>query len=200
MVDLPPLAFRAAIGTVDKEARTVELIWSTGAPVTRVNPWTGERWVEKLSMNPMHVRLERLNEGASLLDSHSAYSVTRVLGGVVPGSARIEKGKGFALVKFSRRPDADAVFTDVIDGVVRHVSTGYQTHKVEEQAGKGEKLPVRTAVDWEPFELSMVPLPADRGAHVRAEDLKALGHRCLVTSIITDADRNRALTFARLRS
>jgi hypothetical protein len=30
--------------------------------------------------------------------------------------------------------------------------------------------PVRTAVDWEPYEISMVPMPADTGARVRTGD------------------------------
>jgi phage major head subunit gpT-like protein len=56
----------------------------------------------------------------------------------------------------------------VRDGLIRSVSVGYRVHKFEETvSGKDNKLPIRTATDWEPFEVSMVPIPADPGAKTR---------------------------------
>ena len=93
-IDLPPLDFRAVVKTVNEESRTVDLIFSTGAAVDRVDWWTGQRYVEKLSLDPAHVRLERLNAGAPLLDTHDSYSVRNQLGAIEPGSARLELGDG----------------------------------------------------------------------------------------------------------
>src|SRR5688572_13677039 len=109
-VDLAPLCFRAEVGSVNTDARTVELIFSTGAAVDRMDYWTGKRYREVLSMKPGHVRLERLNAGASLLDAHSAYSVSDILGAVQPGTARLEKGKGLASVRFSKRAAVEPIF------------------------------------------------------------------------------------------
>lgn len=198
-VQLPPLAFRALVGSVNEEKRTVELIFSTGAAVTRSDFWTGKRWVEKLSMKPEHVRLGRLNDGASVLDAHSAYSITNILGVVEPGTARIQGGKGLLTARFSERESLRETWQDIKSGIVRHVSVGYQIHKMEEDAGSDNKLPVRTAVDWEPYEVSMVPMPADPGSRTRSQD-KPLIHRCTVIANITDADRMRSLRFAKARS
>jgi hypothetical protein len=93
-VDMPALCVRASVGTVNNEARTIDLIFSTGAAVDRMDPWTGKRYREVLSMDPAHIRLDRLNAGAPLLDTHSGYSIADVLGAVQPGSARVEKGSG----------------------------------------------------------------------------------------------------------
>jgi hypothetical protein len=60
---------------------------------------------------------------------------------------------------------------------VTGVSVGYRVHKYEEARGK--ELPIRTAVDWEPYELSMVPIPADAGAKVRGRELETV-NKCLV--------------------
>jgi hypothetical protein len=184
-VNLPALAFRADVGSVDAEKRTVDVTFSTGAAVDRVDFWTGRRWVEKLSMKPGHVRLDRLNAGAALLDSHSMYRVGNVFGAVEPGSARLEKGLGVATVRFSRRPEVEPIWQDVRDGILRFVSVGYRVHKFEEES-KGE-IPVRTAVDWEPYEISLVAAPADAGAQVRG-DQPLSTFPCVIVAARSDTD------------
>jgi hypothetical protein len=198
-VDLPPLCFRAELLSVDVESRTVDLVFTTGAGVERYDYNSGRRYLEVLSMDPKHVRLDRLNQAGPLLDSHSAWSVGDVFGAIVEGSARMEKGRGLGKVKFSRRPDVEPYFQDVVDGVLRAVSIGYRVHKFLEDAGKDNKLPVRTAIDWEPYEVSLVPMPADVGARVRSGD-KSLLNPCLVLRTAgDDADRLRRFRLAQAR-
>lgn len=169
-IDLPPLDIRAAIApsSIDDEKRTIDVVFSTGAPVTRFDWDTGERYVEVLSMDPSSIRLDRINNGGPVLDSHSGYELANVLGVVEDGSARIAGKKGLATLRFSRRPEVDSVWTDVRDKVIRNVSVGYKVHAYEERAGKDGALKTRTAIDWEPYEISMVPMPADLGAQTRA--------------------------------
>ena len=169
-VDLPPLSIRAEVQSVNDEARTVDLVFSTGAPVTRTDYWTGKSYIETLSLEEGHVRIDRLNEGGSLLDSHAAYSVADILGSVVPGSVTLTKKEARARVQFSKREAVEPIWQDVKAGIIRHVSVGYRIYKFEETEGKGNALPVRRAIDWEPFEVSMVPIPADAGARVRDGD------------------------------
>jgi hypothetical protein len=200
-VDLPPLSIRATVGSVDVERRTVDLTFSTGAGVDRMDFWTGKRYREVLSLKPQHVRLERLNAGGPLLDAHAAWSVGDILGTVEPGSARIEKGRAIATVRFSKREAVEPYFQDVRDGIIRNVSVGYRVHKFEEDAGTENKIPVRTAVDWEPFEISMVPMPADAGAQVRSGD-KSNTNACVIlirTNTHDDADRMRRFRLAMAR-
>ena len=180
-IDLPALCVRAAVSSVNDEARTVELTFSTGAAVERYDYYSGKRYREVLSMDPKHVRLDRLNAGAPLLDSHSAFSVGDILGTTERDSARIEKGQGIVTVRFSKREAVEAIYQDVKDGIVNNVSVGYRVHKFVEEAGKDGAIPTRTAVDWEPFEVSMVPMPADTGARVRAGD-KSDTNECVIVT------------------
>lgn len=204
-IDVPPLSLRAEVASFNEEARTVDLIFSTGAAVERFDWMSGKRYLEKLAITPDALRLERLNAGAPLLDSHSAWSVADQLGAVVPGTARIEKGKALATVKFSGRAAVQDILQDVRDGIIRSVSVGYRVHKFEEEEAKGNKLPVRTAVDWEPYEISMVSMPADTGAKVRREGVET--NQCVLVTrqqdspmANADADRQRRFRLAQART
>jgi len=66
-----------APATADPEARTVEVVWSTGAPVRRRD--MAGPYIERLSLDPQAVDLSRL-EGASVLDAHRQTAVRDVLG------------------------------------------------------------------------------------------------------------------------
>lgn len=170
-VNLPQLSLRAAVAlkSLNKDDRTVELTFSTGAPVTRSDWWTGQRWIEKLSMDEKAVRLDRLNHGAPLLDTHSGYRLGNLLGVVEDNSASVDGKKGTATVRFSKRDDVEPIFQDVVDRVIRNVSVGYIVHEYEETPPKRKgDLPTRTAIDWEPYEVSLVPMPADAGAQTRS--------------------------------
>ena len=154
--------------TINVEERTAELVWSTGAQVKRAS-WSRGDYIEELSMAPGAVRMERLNKGAPLLDAHDSFSLRSQIG--VVQRAWLNGNEGRALVKFSRRDDVETIFQDVIDGIYRNVSVGYKVHQTErDETGA---VPVERAVDWEPYELSLVPIPADAGAQVRSEESPA---------------------------
>lgn len=194
-IDVPPLSIRAEISSVNDEARTVDLIFSTGAGIERMDWYSGKRYREVLSLDPKHVRLDRLNAAGPLLDAHSAWSVGDVLGAVVEDSARIEKGKAVATVRFSKRASVEEIWQDVKAGIHRSVSVGYRVHKFEEDAAKDNKIPVRTAVDWEPYEVSLVPMPADVGARVRSD--RSNCNPCVIVTRVADEDRLRHLRLAK---
>ena len=197
-IDLPPLVLRAQVTSFDEEARTVDVIFSTGAAVERFDWMSGKRYLERLSITTDAIRLERLNAGAPLLDSHSAWSVSDQLGAVVVGSARVENAKALATVRFSARDSVAPILQDVRDGIIRSVSVGYRVHRFEEVVGKDNALPVRTAVDWEPFEVSMVAMPADVGAHTRSKDKSNTNPCVIMTRLVRteDADRMRRYRWA----
>jgi hypothetical protein len=168
--EVPALDLRASFvpGTVDVEKRTVELVWTTGAPVLR---GFYDRFWEELSLEPKHVRMGRLNSGAApLLNSHDAYSLRGTIG--VVEKAWLKGNEGRAIVRFARaeaNPEAEQIFQGVKDGIIQNVSVGYRTYKFEQAEGGADKIPRYRATDWEPNEISMVPIGADAGAGVRAE-------------------------------
>ncbi|WP_018991296.1 prohead protease/major capsid protein fusion protein [Aromatoleum toluclasticum] len=150
--------------TLNEEARTVELVWSTGAKVRRYDWWEDRYYDEELSLDVAHVRMERLNAGAPLLKDHRA-SLDNIIGVVV--RAWIENGEGRALVRFSERADVAAIIADVKAGILRNISVGYAVRKYEIVKEEGA-VDIYRAVDWEPQELSFVAIPADADAQVRS--------------------------------
>lgn len=151
--------------TVNVEARTVDVVWTTGAQVRR-SDWARGDYIEELSLSQDAVRLDRLNKGAPLLDSHENFSLRSVLG--VVERAWLNGNEGRATVRFSKRDDVEPIFQDVRDGILRNISVGYKKHRTERDE-TGE-VPVERAVDWEPYELSLVPIPADAAAQVRSDE------------------------------
>lgn len=171
-MDLPLQCRLAPIGAVNAEARTAELIFTTGARVKRYDYMRGRWYMEELSTDPKHVRLERLNSGAPLLDSHNRFALDAVLGVVEPGSAKVDGKRGTATVRFSQREEVEPIFRDVKDKIITGVSCGYVVSRFEELPpdDESEGLPIYRAVDYEIFELSLVAIGADAGATVRSND------------------------------
>jgi hypothetical protein len=167
-IDLP--ALRRAVdllpATLDEEDRSIEVVWSSGARVRR-QPLFGEVFDEELSMDPGSVRLDRLNAGGPLLKVHDTRTLDAVIGSVVPGTARIDQGRGIARVRFSQRADVEPIWADIRAGHLRAVSIGYQVHRFE--VSRPANAPeLWRAVDWTPFEISAVPVGADPAAGFRA--------------------------------
>ncbi len=169
MIELPAMRRTAELApnSVDTDARTVEVIWSAGARVRRAS-FFGEPYDEELSLDPTHVRLERLNAGAPFLKVHEIDTLDAVIGSVVPGSARIENGRGIAQVRISERADVEPIWRDIQAGHIRAVSIGYQVHRFDISKPDGGRELWR-AVDWTPFEVSAVPVGADPAAGFRAK-------------------------------
>lgn len=161
-----PLASRLLeIQSVDQEARTVEVVWSTGAAVRR---WDWDRWRyydESLSMDAAHCDLSRLNNGAPVLNTHQQWDLGSQLG--VVERAWLVAGEGRAILRFSRREDVEPYWQDIVDKIIRNISVGYivRAYEITEREGQ---TPEYRAVDWQPTEISFVPVPADAGAGTRS--------------------------------
>lgn len=164
-------AVRAAFqpSSINEDARTVDIDWTTGEGVMRWD-WDSGAYMEELSLDPAHVRMARLNSGtAPFLANHDGRSIDSVLG--VIQSSRIEGGKGTATVRFAKDdPAADAAWNKVRQGILPNVSVGYRVHKMEKVSGGAGSTPVFRATDWEPHEVSLVPIGADSAAHVRSDN------------------------------
>ena len=158
-----------APNTINAEARTVDVVWSVGAPVQRSTMF-GEDFLEILSMERDHVDLGRLNNGAPVLNSHARFDLGDVIG--VVEEASIENGEGKATLRFSERDEVETIFKDIKSGIIRNISVGYFVRKylVEETDG----VEIRTATDWEPFEISLVSVGADSAASVRSNETQAV--------------------------
>lgn len=142
------LQIRAA--GIDADARTVELAFSSESPYER---WWG---IEVLDHAASSVRLGRLNSGGALLVDHDSNYHVGVIERAVVGNDRV----GRAVVRFGKSQRADEIFQDVIDGIRSLVSVGYRIHEavLEKTSDAGDSYRV---TDWEPYEISLVSVPAD---------------------------------------
>lgn len=150
--------------SVDLEARTAEVIFSSGADVDRLDPWTGRSYTERLRISDASVNLDRLKRGAPVLDSHKRDSVRETIG--VVDDAWIENGVGVARIRFSHR--AEDILQDVADGVIRNASIGYSQDAIRKQKRK-DAPDLWEVTRFTPYEVSLVTVPADAAAQVRAE-------------------------------
>jgi hypothetical protein len=157
--------------TLDTDARTIEYVWTTGARVRRRQNFFGESFDEELSLDDGAVRLDRLNNKAPVLAGHDARGLGTVLG-VVESAWLTGKGpnrEGRARVRFSKRAEVDGVWSDVATDILPHMSVGYRVHRATKIERKND-VPIFRAVDWEPVELSVVPMGEDDRAMTRSAD------------------------------
>lgn len=149
-----------------REDRTATLTWYTGASVRRYD--SRGAYEMRFSMEPGAVRMGRLASGsAPLLNSHRDYTVDDVIGVIT--QAWIENGQGKAIVRFSRRADVDPIWQDVQDGILRNASMGVAIHAVQDVTPQGSATRQVLVTDWEPEEVSLVPIGADPGAGLKLQ-------------------------------
>ncbi len=150
-------AFAVKRDTIDEAARTAMLAFASETPYER---WWG---VEVLDCAPTAIRLGRLQSGGPLLCDHNTTDQIGVIENVQIGADRVCR----ALVRFGKSERASEIFQDVIDGIRQNVSVGYQIHKAvlvesaDPNAVQEDAADVYRVTDWEPFEVSIVSVPAD---------------------------------------
>lgn len=170
--DAGSLALRGVVipESINEEARTIRVQYTTGAKVLRRRYWE-EDFYEELSTEKGHVRLARMKDGAApVLNSHRNSDLSDVMGTI------IEADETHCTMKFSERKDVEEYWKDIRAGIIRNVSVGYFVHRYLDVTPDGDKIRVLRAIDWEPFEVSMVAVGADAGAGVRSQET----HLCVV--------------------
>ncbi|MEN6533089.1 MAG: prohead protease/major capsid protein fusion protein [Bryobacteraceae bacterium] len=172
-----------------QDERTATLTWYTGASVRRFD---GRGPFEmRFSMEPGAVRLGRLTSGsAPLLNSHRDYTVDDVVG--VIAKAWVDKGQGKATVRFSKRADVDAIWQDVQDGILRNASMGVAIHALEDVTPQGAQLRQVLVTDWEPEEVSLVPIGADPGAGFKLQRATGPQEQTMEETITQAGEQARA--------
>ena len=143
-------ALQVERAAINEEARTATLAFASETPYERY--WG----IEILDINPTAMRQGRLRSGANLLVDHDTRDVVGVIESVEVGADRVAR----ATVRFGKSARAEEVWQDVRDGIRRNVSVGYMIHKAQLVETK-DGVETYRVTDWEPYELSMVSVPAD---------------------------------------
>lgn len=161
-----------AVEGKDTPLARATVVFTTGAAVRRYDWLRGRYYDEVLEVSEEAVNLERLERGAPVLDSHSAWSLSSQFGRTE--NPNIKGGRGTVDVVFSRRPDAAGKVQDVQDGITRNVSVGYTRDKVEMVPPKDTTDPnapwTYRVKRWTPHEVSFVPINADMDAQLRGTE------------------------------
>lgn len=137
---------------VDEEERTVQLAFSSEEPVER---FFGN---EVLDHTPDSVDLSRMRSKAAVLVDHDPTDPVGVVESVEISPDRV----GRAIVRFGKSKRATEIFDDIVDGIRSGISVGYRIHEMEQEGEVDSKgLATYRATSWQPYEVSVVSIPAD---------------------------------------
>lgn len=148
-------SFEVQRAAIDEAARTATLAFASETPYERY--WG----IEILDCTAASMRLGRMGSGANLLCDHDQRDVVGVVESVEIGADRV----GRAVVRFGKSARAEEVWQDVRDGIRRNVSVGYMIHKAQ-LVETVDGVETYRVTDWEPFEVSLVSVPADASVGV----------------------------------
>lgn len=135
---------------IDEDTRTVNVAFASDKAIEHY--W----FALILSMDSKAMRTDRLKSGAALLMDHN----WRDQIGVVENFS-IDGGVARADVRFSRSARGEEIYQDVKDGIRQNISVGFMVHEMHVESEKKGELPVYRSDDWEPYEISIVSVPAD---------------------------------------
>lgn len=152
--------------TLDREKRTIDVVFATETPVARFG-WD-EDYDEVLQCAPGAVRMERINRGLPIVDTHKTYSVLSQFGRSEKVWFDETKREIWATIKFSQRPEVETLFKDIEDGIVADISVGYRVYKFEREPQAEGERPIYRAVDWMPTEISLCSVAADINSGMRS--------------------------------
>ncbi|GAB2507151.1 phage major capsid protein [Microbulbifer agarilyticus] len=139
-------------GPIDLEARTVEMAFAS--ETEKVERWFG---IEVLICAPEAVDLSLLNNRAPVLEMHDFYNQL----GVVE-SARVDADRiARAVTRYSRVGKGADYFQDIADGIRGKVSVGYRVQEMKLVEEREDGADVYHITKWQPFEISIVSVPAD---------------------------------------
>lgn len=148
---------------IDEANRSVELSFSSETPYKR---WFGN---EILSHEPGSMDLTRLEEIGVLLFNHKS---DMPIGRVESVWLDENDKKGKAKVKFDEDVESEKIYQKVLSGTLKGVSVGYRVG-VWEEVEQGSVStngrftgPCSIAARWEPYEISIVSVPADSSVGV----------------------------------
>ena len=155
----------------EENSRSFEVVFGTETEGVMRYDWArDEVFVEVLDFSLSSVRMTRFEQGVvPVLDNHDRWGGVRSQLGKAE-NARLEDGRGLATIRFSNRTEVDGIVQDVRDGILTGISVGYRVNKYKRDGKTADGVLRRRAVDWEPLEISLAPVPADGESRVRATE------------------------------
>lgn len=141
------LSMRGQEAKADAESRTVRFSFSSEEPI---DMWYG---TEILSHASGAVRIDQRQQTMPLLFNHDRDDLLGVVESIGVGADK----RGYCDVRFGRDERGDWAMKQYNDDVLVNVSFMYRVFKMTEDTEEE----TYTAIDWEPYEISLVTVPAD---------------------------------------
>ena len=165
---LPKMALQAAVEprSFNATQRTFGVVWSTGERVRFQDLEMGE-FDLTLGLAPENVDLDFARRGAPVLDSHQRFSVRDVVGCI--DRIDVDGRQGTATLRLSDRDEVAGLAQDVESGILRFVSVGTRLRVLRDITEEGDPVRHFFAELHEPIEISLAPIPKDRGAVMQTE-------------------------------
>ncbi|MCH9026081.1 MAG: phage major capsid protein [Proteobacteria bacterium] len=168
---------------LDEDKRTIQVAFSSEASIRR---WFG---IEVLGHGADEVSLDRFHDGAAVLVNHELNEHIGVI-----ERAWIEGSTGRAILRFGKGDRAAEVFENILDGIFRHISVGYIIHEMILETQVDDGPDVYRVTDWEPFEISLVAVPADTSVGVGRSNFESIHEDITMKTETTSSSRSQRRT------
>jgi|GEM_PF-3690656 len=157
---------RIEVRAVDAEKRQATFVAATEGGV---ETWAGPEHLRMSGAN-----LDRFRKNPVILDTHNRYEAGAIIGRAL--RVWIEQDKLLVEIEFAATKRAEEIWTLVRDGFLSALSVGFLPVEImrlgeNETYGTGDRKvvgPARVIIEWELFEISVVPVPADADALKRS--------------------------------
>ena len=154
--------------TMNEDTRSKQIVFSTENPIPS---YYGD---EILLHGKKNIDTSRLETGSVLFN----HNPNQIVGPIISHS--IKDFSGFAEIGFDDDEIGNMALNKVRSGSLRGVSVGYvideairiyEKEKYPVRAGIEIKGPALIATRWTPYEITLTPIPADKGSGVRTRAL-----------------------------
>lgn len=149
---------------VDSTNRTTKVSFSSEKVVRRYDWLKGEYYMEILGHEQGNVDLSRLSDLGVTLFNHDR---DKVVGAVESPLLDAAAHRCLANIRFDKDDESEKIYQKVYNGTLKGVSVGYMVSRWEiVEAGNKSTCgrfegPCRIAREWQPYEISIVSIPAD---------------------------------------
>ncbi|WP_177566664.1 HK97 family phage prohead protease [uncultured Phascolarctobacterium sp.] len=149
---------------VDSTNRTTKVSFSSEQAVRRYDWGRDEYYMEILGHEQGNVDLSRLSDLGVVLFNHDR---DKVIGAVECPALDAASHRCLAAIRFDKDDDSEKVYQKVYSGTLKGISVGYSVSRWEiVTAGSKSSCgrfdgPCRIAREWQPYEISVVSIPAD---------------------------------------
>lgn len=154
---------------VDSANRTIKVSFSSEQAVRRYDWVKGEYYMEILGHEQGNVDLSRLTDLGVALFNHDR---DNVIGAVQTPELDVATYRCQAVIRFDADAESEKIYQKVYNGTLKGISVGYLPKRWEIVAAGSKSScgrfdgPCRIAREWQPYEISVVSIPADTSVGV----------------------------------